>query len=93
MKIEPSTPYKAHLIICKTCHSGQGEQLKKKVKAMAKEEGLVEEGLRVSAAQCLGLCKQRCAAVLYPSQTTFSDMDLNNATDLLNYARDELKNS
>lgn len=93
MKIESTTPYKAHLIICKCCMSGQGDELKKKVKAMAKEEGLVDDGLRVSAAQCLGLCKHRCAAVLYPSQTTFRDMDLDNATDLLSHARDELKNS
>ena len=93
MKIESSTPYKVHLIICKCCMEGQGDELKKKVKAMAKKEGLIDQGLRVSAAQCLGLCKQRCSAVLYPSQTTFSDMDLDNATDLLKHAYTELKNS
>jgi len=88
-KQSKDTPYKAHLFICtrsreqpKACCNSKGsEELRKKVKSLAKEKW--GKSVRINTSGCLDFCSKGITAVLYPQNKWFYHLTINDENILI----------
>lgn len=88
--MEPN--FTAHLFICtndrgtgakrESCGPKGSGELKDQVKAACKARGL--KGIRINAAGCLDQCERGIAAVLYPQNKWFLDLEKGSVDTLVN---------
>lgn len=96
MKVTTDEVFKCHLFVCtnrrnegEDCASKGAEKLRDQIKKMAKTE--FGNKVRINASGCLGQCEKGVAAVLYPSQTWFFQVDTGDESAILDTIRQCLK--
>lgn len=90
--------YKAHLFICtakkangECCGAKGSEDLRAKVKSLAKNHPEWKGQVRVNTAGCLDRCEEGITAVLYPQGKWFTHLESNDEQVLLNAIDEALK--
>jgi len=77
------TPYEKQIFVCTndcqgekpSCGDHQGEAVFRKLRTIAKERGL-HPRIRVTQAKCLGQCSQGVNIMVYPDETWYCDVTL-----------------
>lgn len=82
---EQKVPYQKQIFVCTndrkgerpSCGDHQGEAVFTELRRIAKERGLHPK-IRVAQAKCLGQCNEGVTIMVYPDETWYSSVSLND---------------
>ena len=80
------TPRWVHVFVCvndrqgerRSCADGDANEVRQRLKAVAKERGWWNRTVRVSQTGCLGLCQRGPNVLIHPAGVHFSEVSLDD---------------